>query len=80
MFYLNYLKPKGIFFLFLFVFIFIYSGFKDCIANMFYFGFGNRYTDYKVFIDLPVYIIFNSISAYIGATLSKLISKEKEVN
>ncbi len=47
---------------------------------MFYFSFGNRYTDYKAFIDLPVYTIFNSIGAYIGATLSKLISKEKEVN
>ena len=66
------LKPIGIILLILFVFIFVYSGFQHCIANMYYFGFGNHINTYT-FINLLFCILFNSIGPIFGVLLVKLI-------
>ena len=42
----NRLKPISISLLVFFVFLFVYCGFQHCIANMFYFGFGNHINGY----------------------------------
>ena len=73
---LDRLKPLGILSLVFFVFLFVYCGFQHCIANMFYFGFGNSY-DKNAFINLMLVIIFNSIGPLIGVLLFKLLSKLK---
>ena len=73
---LDRLKPLGILSLVFFVFLFVYCGFQHCIANMFYFGFGNSY-DKNAFINLVLVIIFNSIGPLIGVLLFKLLGKLK---
>ena len=70
----NRLKPIGILLLVLFVFIFVYSGFQHCIANMFYFGFGNHITGYTS-INLALCILGNSIGPVSGVLLVKVINK-----
>ena len=74
---LNRLKPLGISLLVLFVFVFVYSGFQHCIANMFYFGFGNHINLYT-FVNLIFCILFNSIGPIFGVLLVKLIEKIKK--
>lgn len=69
---LNRLKPIGILLLVFFVFVFVYSGFQHCIANMFYFGFGNHINGYT-FINLAFCILFNSLGPIFGVLLVKLI-------
>ena len=69
---LNRLKPIGILLLVFFVFVFVYSGFQHCIANMFYFGFGNHINGYT-FINLAFCILFNSLGPVFGVLLVKLI-------
>ena len=69
---LNRLKPVGILLLAFFVFVFVYSGFQHCIANMFYFGFGNHINGYT-FINLAFCILFNSLGPIFGVLLVKLI-------
>ena len=69
---LNRLKPVGILLLVFFVFAFVYSGFQHCIANMFYFGFGNHINGYT-FINLAFCILFNSLGPIFGVLLVKLI-------
>lgn len=71
---LNRLKPLGIGLLVLFVFIFVYSGFQHCIANMFYFGFGNHISG-LTFVNLLFCILFNSIGPIFGVWIFKLFSK-----
>lgn len=71
---LNRLKPVGILLLVLFVFIFVYSGFQHCIANMFYFGFGNHIS-INTLINLVLCILFNSIGPIFGVLLFKLFNK-----
>ena len=70
----NRLKPVGIILLVLFVFIFVYCGFQHCIANMFYFGFGNHINGYT-FINLLFCILFNSIGPVFGVLLAKAYVK-----
>ena len=72
----NRLKPVGILLLVFFVFVFVYAGFQHCIANMFYFGFGNHIID-KTFINLALCILFNSFGPIFGVLLVKLIQKQK---
>ena len=72
----NRLKPVGIFLLVLFVFIFVYAGFQHCIANMFYFGFGNHF-NVNTFINLLLCILFNSIGTIPGVSLIKLFEKKE---
>lgn len=71
---LDRLKPLGISLLVFFVFVFVYCGFQHCIANMFYFGFGNHINGYT-FINLALVILFNSIGPIIGVALFKLFKK-----
>ena len=73
---LNRLKALGISLLVLFVFIFVYCGFQHCIANMFYFGFGNHINGYT-FLNLALVIIFNSIGPILGIGVFKLINLNK---
>ena len=73
---LNRLKPVGISLLVLFVFIFVYCGFQHCIANMFYFGFGNHMNIYTL-INLLIVILCNSIGPLPGVAIFKLIEKQK---
>ena len=68
------LKTIGIILLVLFVFIFVYAGFQHCIANMYYFGFGNHINGYT-FINLALCIVSNSIGPVFGVMLTKLIKK-----
>ncbi len=72
---LNRLKPIGISLLVLFVFIFVYSGFQHCIANMFYFGFGNH-MKINTLINLLIVIACNSIGPLPGVAIFKLIEKK----
>ena len=72
---LNRLKPIGISLLVLFVFIFVYCGFQHCIANMFYFGFGNHINIYTL-VNLLIVILCNSIGPLPGALIFKLIEKK----
>ena len=65
------LKPLGILLLVFFVFVFVYCGFQHCIANMFYFGFGNHISGYT-FINLLFCILFNSLGPVIGALMFKI--------
>ncbi|MBO5578434.1 MAG: formate/nitrite transporter family protein [Bacilli bacterium] len=74
---LNRLKPVGILLLVFFVFVFVYSGFQHCIANMFYFGFGNHINGYT-FINLAFCILFNSLGPVFGVLLVKLIKNIKK--
>lgn len=69
------LKPVGIGLLVLFVFIFVYAGFQHCIANMFYFGFGNHFIG-NTFINLLICILGNSLGTIPGVFLFKLIDKK----
>lgn len=71
----NRLKPLGISLLVLFVFIFVYAGFQHCIANMFYFGFGNLIKA-ETFINLALVILFNSLGPIPGVFLLKLFEKK----
>ena len=73
---LNRLRPLGISLLVLFVFIFVYCGFQHCIANMFYFGFGNH-INIKTLINLLLVILCNSIGPLPGVMIFKLFGKEK---
>ena len=73
---LNRLKPLGILGLVVFVFLFVYCGFQHCIANMFYFGFGNAFQA-EAFINLAFCIVFNSFGPIIGVLIFKLIDKAK---
>ena len=72
---LNRLRPIGISLLVLFVFIFVYCGFQHCIANMFYFGFGNH-INIKTLINLLIVILCNSIGPLPGVAIFKLIEKK----
>ncbi len=69
-------RPIGISLLVLFVFVFVYAGFQHCIANMFYFGFGNHFNGYT-FVNLAFVIFFNSIGTIPGVFLLKLFDKSK---
>ena len=69
------LKPLGISLLVFFVFLFVYCGFQHCIANMFYFGFGNHING-NTFINLALCIFFNSFGPIIGVLLFKLFKKQ----
>lgn len=73
---LNRLKPVGIILLALFVFIFVYFGFQHCIANMFYFGFGNHINGFT-FVNLALCILFNSFGPLPGVLLFKLFNKQQ---
>ena len=73
---LNRLKPLGISLLVFFVFVFVYCGFQHCIANMFYFGFGNHING-NMFINLALVILFNSIGPIIGVSIFNLIGNKK---
>lgn len=73
---LNRLRPLGICLLVLFVFIFVFSGFQHCIANMFYFGFGNHFNGHT-FANLAVCIAFNSLGPIPGVLLFKLFNQAK---
>lgn len=71
---LNRLRPIGISLLVLFVFIFVYCGFQHCIANMFYFGFGNH-MNINTLINLLIVILGNSIGPLPGVAIFRLIKK-----
>ena len=75
---LNRLKPLGIGLLVFFVFIFVYCGFQHCIANMFYFGFGNHINS-NMFINLALVIVFNSIGPILGVLIFKLIEAKRTI-
>ena len=70
------LKPLGILLLVFFVFVFVYAGFQHCIANMFYFGFGNHINLYT-FINLILVIIFNSFGPIIGVLLHRVLQPKQ---
>ena len=70
------LKPVGILLLVFFVFVFVYAGFQHCIANMFYFGFGNHINLYT-FINLILVIIFNSFGPIIGVLLHRVLQPKQ---
>ena len=74
---LNRLKPLGILLLVLFVFIFVYCGFQHCIANMFYFGFGNH-MKIETLINLLIVILCNSIGPLPGVMIFKLVDKKNQ--
>ena len=71
---LDRLRPIGISLLVLFVFIFVYCGFQHCIANMFYFGFGNH-MNINTLINLLLVIAFNSVGPVFGSLGFKLFKK-----
>ena len=71
---LDRLRPIGISLLVLFVFIFVYCGFQHCIANMFYFGFGNH-MNINTLINLLLVIVFNSVGPIFGVLGFKLFKK-----
>ena len=73
---LNRLKPLGIGLLVFFVFLFVYCGFQHCIANMFYFGFGNH-MNWNTLFNLLVCVTFNSFGPIIGVLLFNLFSKKQ---
>ena len=72
---LDRLKPLGIALLVFFVFVFVYCGFQHCIANMFYFGFGNHIKGFT-FLNLGLCILFNSVGPIVGVGLFKLVEKK----
>ena len=72
------LKWKGIMMLVFFVFLFVYCGFQHCIANMFYFGFGNAYAQANTYINLILCIIFNSFGPILGVLIFKIIENFKK--
>ena len=74
---LNRLKPLGILLLVFFVFTFVFCGFQHCIANMFYFGFGNHMS-WNTLFNLLICITFNSFGPIIGVLLVKLIERAKQ--
>ena len=74
---MNRLKPLGTLLLVFFVFVFVYSGFQHCIANMFYFGFGNTYGNGYTYVNLVFCILFNSLGPVFGVLLSSLFTKHK---
>ena len=74
---LNRLRPIGISLLVLFVFIFVYCGFQHCIANMFYFGFGNH-MNWNTLINILLVTLFNSFGPLPGVAIFKLVKKNEE--
>ena len=73
---LNRLKPLGIGLLVFFVFLFVYCGFQHCIANMFYFGFGNHMS-WNTLFNLLVCIAFNSFGPIVGVLLFKAFNQKQ---
>ena len=73
---LNRLKPLGIGLLVFFVFLFVYCGFQHCIANMFYFGFGNHMS-WNTLFNLLVCITFNSFGPIVGVLLFKAFNQKQ---
>ena len=73
------LKPLGIIMLVFFVFIFVYCGFEHCIANMFYFSFGNSWVP-NAFIDLGLCILFNSLGTIPGVYILKMVKQDGQPN
>lgn len=71
------LKPLGIFLLVFFVFLFVYCGFQHCVANMFYFGFGNH-MKIEMALNLLVCITFNSFGPVVGVLLFRLLDRENK--
>jgi len=71
------LKFKGIFALIFFVFLFVYCGFQHCIANMFYFAFGNAYGEIETLFNLLVCILGNIIGPVIAVTVLKIMKNIK---
>ena len=71
------LKPLGILSLVFFVFLFVYCGFQHCIANMFYFGFGNAYGQGLTYANLALCILFNSLGPVLGIMVFSLFHKAK---
>ena len=72
---MNRMKFVGIFLLVFFVFLFVYAGFEHCIANMFYFSFGNRWT-WDSFFNILIVILGNSLGTIPGVFLIKLFKGE----
>ena len=72
---LNRLKPVGILLLVFFVFLFVYCGFQHCIANMFYFGFGNH-LKWETLFNLLLCILFNSFGPIIGVLFYNLLKNK----
>ncbi len=73
------LKPLGIIMLVFFVFVFVYCGFEHCIANMFYFSFGNSWVP-NAFIDLGLCILFNSLGTIPGVFILKMVKQDGQPN
>lgn len=71
------LKPLGIFLLVFFVFLFVYCGFQHCIANMFYFAFGNAYAETNTYWNLLLCILFNSFGPIVGVLLCRPFQSKK---
>ena len=71
----NRMKFVGIFLLVFFVFLFVYAGFEHCIANMFYFSFGNRWTWNSLF-NILIVILGNSVGTIPGVMLIELFNGE----
>ena len=72
----NRLKSVGIILLVFFVFLFVYFGFEHCIANMFYFSMGFKWTA-GAFINLFLVILANSLGTIPGVFMLKLFNKNK---
>ena len=68
------LHRVGTLLLVFFVFLFVYSGFQHCIANMFYFAFGNQF-EWQTFLNLFLVILFNSLGPVPAVLMKKLFQK-----
>ena len=70
------MKPTGILLLLFFIAAFVYLGLEHCIANAYYFSFANSWSDPKVYIDMSLCVLGNSLGTIPGVFLIKVIKKD----
>lgn len=70
------MKPAGILLLIFFIGAFVYLGLEHCIANAYYFSFANSWTEPRVYIDMALCILGNSLGTIPGVLLLKIIKKD----
>lgn len=67
-------KYLGLIILFVFIALFVYIGGDHCVANMFYFSFGNNWNNFA-FVNIALSTLCNALGTIPGVILIKYINK-----
>ena len=70
------LRPVGILLMVFFISAFVYLGLEHCIANAYYFSFSNSWSEPRVYIDMALCVLGNSLGTIPGVLLLKIVKKD----